>query len=62
MWENKEWNLKGDWEGRPTYVRGEGNSVPDLVIEIENAEGSIVEEIVIEPRIESDHLQMEIHL
>lgn len=58
----KNGDTKGDWEGRPTYVGGEGGSVLDLVIEFENDKGSIVEEIKIEPRIESDHLPVEVYV
>lgn len=53
-------DTKGDWEGGPTYVGGEGSSVLDLVIEIENEKGSLIEGIKIETRIESDHLPVEI--
>lgn len=58
----KNGNSKGDWEGKLTYVGGEVGSVLDLIIEIETERGSIVEEIKVEPRIESDHLPVEIHL
>lgn len=49
-------NTKGDWEGRQTFVGDGGNSVLDLVIEVEKESGSIIEELEIVPRIESDHL------
>lgn len=50
---------KGDWEGKATFV-GEGcQSVLDLVVEVESEIGSIVEEVKIVPRIESDHLPVE---
>lgn len=58
----KNGDTKGDWEGKQTYVGGEGNSVLDLVIEIESVTGSIIEEIRVEPRIESDHLPVEVYI
>lgn len=30
-----------DWEGRPTYVGGEGYSILNLVSEVENEKGNI---------------------
>lgn len=54
--------MKGDWEGKPTYVGGEGSSVLDLVVEIENESGSIIDELNVETRIESDHLPVEISI
>lgn len=58
----KNGDTKGDWEGKPTYVGGEGSSVLDLVIEIENEKGDIINELIVKPRIESDHLPVEIYL
>lgn len=43
-------------------MRGKGSSVSDLVIEIKNEKGSIMEKIVVKPRIESDHLIVEVYL
>lgn len=56
----KNGDTRGDWEGKQTYVGGEGCSVLDLVIEIENEKGSIVDELKVENRIESDHLPVEV--
>lgn len=53
----KNGDTKGDWDGKPTFVEGQGCSVFDLVIEIENEKGNTVE-----PRIESDHLPVGIHV
>lgn len=58
----KNGDTKGDWEGKETYIGGENSSVLDLVIEIENEEGSAIEELKIGIRIESDHLPVEINL
>lgn len=52
----KNGDTKGDWEGKITNVEEGNGSVLDLVIEIENGEGSEVEELVVLPKIESDHL------
>lgn len=54
--------VDGDWDGRETYIGNESNSVLDMVIEIENEGGSIVDRVKIRPRIESDHLPIEIYL
>lgn len=53
---------EGDWEGKSTYVEGEGISVLDLVIEIENEVGSIIKKIHIESKIDSDLLPVEIYV
>lgn len=59
----KNGNTKRDWKGRQTYIRGGGAcSVLDLLLEIENAEGSVIDEIKIRPRVESDHLPVEIYI
>ncbi|KAI4501742.1 hypothetical protein M0802_003077 [Mischocyttarus mexicanus] len=47
---------KGDRIGNWTFVGGGAQSVLDLVIELEKAEGSVVDDIEVLPRIESDHL------
>lgn len=41
---------------------GEESLVLNLVIEIKNEIGSVVEELMIEPRIESDHLRVKISM
>lgn len=54
-----------DWEGRLTFVGGgvgDKGSVLDLVIEIENDKGSLVNKMEVKPRIESDHLPIEISI
>lgn len=48
--------IKRDWEGCQTFVEEGGQSVLDLEIGIENEAGSIIEELKVMPRIESDHL------
>lgn len=58
----KNGNTRGDWEGRQTFVGGGGNSVLDLAIEVENEKGSVIDELKVVPRIESDHLPVEIHI
>ena len=54
--------IKGDDEGNMTYVGGGGNSVLDLVIEMEDEEEDRVKEIRVVPRIESDHLPVVVKL
>lgn len=58
----KNGNTRGDWEGNQTFIGGGGNSVLDLAIEVENEKGSVIDEIKVVPRIESDHLPVEIHI
>lgn len=56
----KNGNTRGDWEGNQTFVGGGGSSVLDLVIEVENERGSVIDELKVVPRIESDHLPVEL--
>lgn len=62
----KRWNYKKWWYekglGGKTDVGGEGSSVFDLVIEIENETSSMIIELVVETRIESDHHPVEIYI
>lgn len=56
-------STRGDWEGKITFVGGgvgDGGSVLDLVIEIENDKGSLISKMEVITRIESDHLPIEI--
>ena len=46
----------GDWKGEATYVGGEGHSVLDLVLEVDRGGDSVIDELRIEARVESDHL------
>lgn len=45
-----------------TYVGGEVSSALGLVIKIENETGSMIEKLVVKPRVESDHLPVEINI
>lgn len=53
--------MKRDWEGEHSYVGEEGSSVLDLIIEIKTERGSTINELRVEPTIESDHLPIEIY-
>lgn len=52
---------QGDWNGAQTFVGEENDSVLDLILKIENEEGSIVNQIVVKPQTESDHLPVEVY-
>lgn len=58
----KNGNINGDWEGKETYIGNENSSVLDIVVEIESGGESVIETMKINPRIESDHLPVEIYL
>ena len=49
-------DTNGDWDGKLTFIGEGGASVLDLVLEIESEGESIVENLTIKERIESDHL------
>lgn len=53
-------DIKGTWEGCQTCISDGGNSVLDLVIEIERGKESVIEEMKIVPKVESDHLPVSI--
>ena len=49
-------NTEGDWKGEATYVGCNAGSVIDLLLERREGKPSVVKEIRVEERIESDHL------
>ena len=51
---------KGDWKGSVTYVGERGSSVLDLVLEVANIYLSLIKEMKVNTRVESDHLPVEI--
>lgn len=58
----KNGDTKGDWEGNLTYIGEVGHSVLDLVVELETEGISIIDELRVVTRTESDHLPVAIYL
>ena len=52
----------GDWKGKSTFVGDVGNSVLDLIIEVEKSEVGIVNELKVIPRADSDNLLVAFYL
>ena len=47
---------EGDWHGEVTYIGEQGGSVLDLVLERKRSGKSVIREVYVEKRTESDHL------
>lgn len=52
----------GDWEGMYTHKGDSNESVLDLVIEIEDGREKLIKEMIVKPRIESDHFPVEMYI